>query len=171
MSVEAEFLSYSSKKLAQCCERIESCVAMLTPEQLWSRGSDNENAAGNLVLHLTGNIRQWILSGVGGAPDHRVRDAEFAARSGGDAAELLRGLRGVVDEAIGLFGTLPPSRLMDRMTIQGHDVTVLEAIYHVVEHFSGHTGQIIYLTKAFTQRDLGFYGYLAKPGAGAGKTP
>lgn len=174
MSVEAEFLDYSAKKLDQMCERVEACMAKLTPEQAWHRGSENENAAGNLVLHLTGNVRQWILTGIGGEPNTRDRDAEFAARGEGeqrDLGRIARDLRVAVDAALELLGKLPRERLMERVEIQQHRVTVLEAIYHVVEHFSGHTGQIIFITKAYSGQDLGFYSYLSQPGAAAGKTP
>ena len=170
MTIETNFLNYAAEKLTQLSGRVETCLGKLTPEQIWTRGADNQNAVGNLVLHLNGNVRQWILSGVGGAPNARDRDAEFSARGGESAEALGRSLRESVDAAIGLFRTLPPARLAERVTIQGHDVTVLEAIFHVVEHFSGHTGQIIFVTKMFSGQDLGFYLYLSKPQPHAGKT-
>ena len=77
---------------------------LLTEEQLWTRYGENQNAAGNLVLHLTGNVRQWILSGIGGAEDTRVRDAEFAARGSVPAGELIAGLRGVIEAAVKVIG-------------------------------------------------------------------
>lgn len=161
MSVESEFLNFSADKLAQMMGRIETCVEMLTPEQLWSRTSANQNAVGNLLLHLNGNVRQWILHGVGGQADLRQRDAEFAAREGGGAQELLAGLRATVEEAAALFRGLPAERLLERIRTQGYENTVLAAIYHVVEHFAGHTFQIILLTKQFTGEDLGFYAHLS----------
>ena len=82
VSVESEFLNFSADKLTQLLGRIETCVEMLTPEQVWARTSANQNAVGNLLLHLNGNVRQWILHGVGGQADLRQRDAEFAARGG-----------------------------------------------------------------------------------------
>jgi uncharacterized damage-inducible protein DinB len=163
MTIEADFLKCSSEKLAELCGRIESCLGKLTPEQLWMRGSENQNAIGNLVLHLNGNVRQWILSGVGGAPDARIREEEFAARGGMDAEALRKLLRNTVDAALVVIRTLPPERLAERTTIQGYDVTILKAILHVTEHFSGHTAQIIFITKMVTGQDLGFYSYLSKP--------
>jgi len=142
---------------------IESCVPKLTPEQVWARGSENQNAMGNLLLHLNGNVRQWILHGVGGQPDARDRDSEFAARGGGNAQELFAALRATVEEAVALIRALPPERLQERITPQKFDVTVLGAIYHVVEHFAGHTFQIIFMTKLFTGEDLGFYAHLNAP--------
>jgi uncharacterized damage-inducible protein DinB len=158
MSNEAEFLKYSCEKLTELLGRIETCAAKLTPEQIWMRGAENENAVGNLMLHLSGNVRQWIICGVGGAEDHRHRDAEFDARSGSDALEKLQA---TVAEAVAVLRSLPHSALAEKRNIQRHwDLTVLEAIYHVVEHFSMHTGQIIFATKLLTGADLGFYGYL-----------
>lgn len=158
MTNEEAFLKFSREKLVQLFGRIETCVGKLTPEQIWTRAADNDNAVGNLVLHLAGNVRQWIICGVGGAEDRRDRDSEFAARSG---EESLERLRATVSEAVEALAALPHSRLSERRTIQKHyDVTVLEAIYHVVEHFSMHTGQIIFATKLLTGEDLGFYGYL-----------
>lgn len=162
MTADSEFLRYSCSKLQEMCERVEACVALLTPQQVWQRGGESQNAIGNLLLHLTGNVRQWILTGVGGAPNTRVRNAEFAARGGVAPVDLTRRLRESVDAAVQVISTLPPQRLTERTSIQGYDVTLLEAIYHVVEHFSGHTGQIILLTKAYTDRDLGFYSYLSR---------
>jgi Protein of unknown function (DUF1572). len=162
MTIETDFLNCSAEKLAELCSRIEACLGKLTPDQIWMRGTENQNAIGNLVLHLTGNVRQWILSGVGGAPDARIRDEEFAARGGIDQEALGRQLREVVEAALVIIRTLPHERLAERTTIQGYDVTVLKAILHVVEHFSGHTAQIIFITKMVTGEDLGFYSYLSK---------
>jgi hypothetical protein len=128
------------------------------------RRSENENAVGNLMLHLSGNVRQWILGGVGGAPDHRDRDSEFSDRGGMDARELKARLRSTVEEAVTLVRGLPAERLTEVIRPQGYEGTVLSAIYHVVEHFAGHAFQIIFATKLLTGADLGFYAYL-KSGA------
>ena len=89
MTIETEFLIFSAEKLTQLMARIDACVLKLTPEQIWMRAEANQNAMGNLLLHLNGNVRQWILHSVGGQPDLRDRDAEFAARGGDGASELL----------------------------------------------------------------------------------
>lgn len=164
MTLEAEFLTTAADKLAENSDRIEACLTELPPHSVWARDSHNENAVGNLLLHLEGNVRQWILSGIGAAPDLRDRPSEFSARTGGTAAVLLAKLRGTVGEAVALIRALPHERLAEPVSIQGYDTTVLSAIFHVVEHFSGHTYQIILLTKRFTGKDLGFYSYLDKTG-------
>ena len=164
MTLEADFLTSAADKLAENLDRINTCLTELPPHSLWARDSENENAVGNLLLHLEGNVRQWILSGIGAAPDERDRPSEFSARTGASASVLFAKLRGTVDEAVALIRSLPHGRLAEQVTIQGYDTTVLSAIFHVVEHFSGHTYQIILLTKRFTGRGLGFYSYLDKTG-------
>ncbi|MEO5923754.1 MAG: DUF1572 family protein [Bryobacteraceae bacterium] len=171
MTVESEFLGYSITKLRQESAYIEACLKRLTTEQVWMRGGESQNAIGNLLLHLTGNVRQWILAGVGGVEIQRDRDGEFAARGGMGPGELTADLQVAVEGAVRIIQALPAGRLVERVNIQGHEVSVLEAIYHVVEHFSGHTGQVILLTKSFTDSDMGFYGYLNSPGGAAGRKP
>src|SRR5579863_8012357 len=103
MTVSTEFLNFSADKLTELMSRIETCVQNLTPEQVWMRANSNQNAVGNLLLHLNGNVRQWILHGVGGQSYLRDRDAEFAAREGAGASELLARLRATVEEAAALL--------------------------------------------------------------------
>jgi uncharacterized damage-inducible protein DinB len=170
VKVEQIFVQASSKKLDQLLSRIRDCVNKLEPDEIWARGHENENAIGNLVLHLSGNVGQWIISGIGGAPDTRERDTEFAARGGMETAELLGRLESAVKEAIVVIGRVTPERLTQRVVIQKYDLTVLEAIFHVVEHFAQHTGQIIFATKMLTGEDLGFYKHL-KASAHREKTP
>jgi uncharacterized damage-inducible protein DinB len=165
MSVEQLVIEFASRKLRQLEERIEICIGKLADDQLWSRAGENSNAAGNLCLHLAGNVRQWIVHGIGGAPDVRTRDAEFAARGGIPRQELLTRLRQTVEEACRVLDTLPPARLLDTITPQNYQVSVIEAMLHVVEHFAEHTGQIILLTKALTGEDLGFFAHLRGPAA------
>ena len=171
MELDHLFVEFSARKLRQLASRIRECVAPLTPERLWWRASEEQNAIGNLLLHLAGNVRQWIVSGVGGARDVRVRDREFSSRGGSEAAELLERLSAAVEEAATVLEQLTPERLAERVVIQGYDVTVLEAVYHVVEHFSQHTGQIILLTRLAAGSTPGFYRHLEQPGPHGETTP
>jgi len=159
-AIDRLFLDFSAEKLQELAPRIEACLGRLTDEQVWARGQETENAIGNLVLHLCGNVRQWIISSIGGAPDHRQRDSEFAARGGTSKVQLLERLSTTVEEAVAVIRALPAERLAERRVIQGYEVSVLEAIYHVVEHFSMHAGQIIFITKMLTSADLAFYRHL-----------
>lgn len=155
-----DFLRVSRHQLDTRRRRIEACLDRLTDAQIWTRRHDVENAPGNLVLHLCGNVEQWVVGGVGGKAVTRDRDAEFARREPLPAAALAARLRAVLRAADAVLETLTPDDLARPRTIQGYDVTVLHAIYHVVEHFAEHTGQIIWATKGITGRPLGFYDYL-----------
>lgn len=165
------FLDFSVRKIEQLFGRIRESVARLSPEQVWTRGSDQENAIGNLLLHLSGNLRQWIISGIGGQPDNRVRDAEFAARGEIAPAELIARLEQTVSEAAAVIRGVSAQRLTETYQPQSYKVTVLEGIYHVVEHFAQHTGQILFATKLLTGQDLGFYKHLNRPATHSEKTP
>ncbi len=160
MSVESLFLRFSVDKLRQFTERIGVCLSKLTDEQIWARGGPQENAAGNLVLHLTGNVGQWIVTSLGGQPDVRDRDAEFAATGGLSADVLFAKLQTVVEQACGIIENLDETSLTRTYAIQTYTVSGVEAVYHVVEHFAEHTGQIIFITKMLTGGDLGFYRHL-----------
>jgi len=161
MTAEELFLDASANKLRQLVGRIEVCLGKLTEEQIWARGHENQNAVGNLALHLDGNVRQWILASLGDAPDSRDRDSEFAARAGWYSAQLAARLRVTVEQAANLILKLKPEQLTKLYSIQIYEVSGVEAVLHVVEHFSYHTGQIIFATKLMTEEDLGFYRQLS----------
>jgi uncharacterized damage-inducible protein DinB len=152
--IGALFLSTSSAKLEQMTGFVTSCMNRLSDEQVWQRGGAHENAIGNIILHLTGNMRQWIMHGVGGAADVRVREKEFNADGGASVAELIQLFTETVQEARAVIESLPPERLTERTSPQGRNVSMLEAIYQVVGHVQQHTGQIIVLTKQMCGADL-----------------
>jgi uncharacterized damage-inducible protein DinB len=146
--------------------KLKSAVAALPADALWWRPNDQSNSVGNLLLHLTGNIRQWIVNGVGGVPGSRDRDGEFSARGGQTAAVLMADLENVLAEVDHILSALTPDELLEGRTIQGRDLTVLEAIFHVVEHFSHHLGQILLVVKMHAPGAIKFYedaGGLAHP--------
>jgi uncharacterized damage-inducible protein DinB len=151
--------------------KIRRCLRDLSEDDIWWRPNPRSNSVGNLVLHLAGNIRQWIVSGVGGRPDVRERPLEFSAQGPTAAAEWDRTrLTTLLDETLqevdAVLAELAPASLLQRTVVQGMDVTFLEGIFHAVEHFSMHTGQIIYITKLRVDVDLRFYeveGGIAKP--------
>jgi uncharacterized damage-inducible protein DinB len=141
--------------------KIERCLEQLTDDQIWWRPNNESNSIGNLVMHLCGNARQWIVCGLGSAPDTRTRDAEFARRDPLPRAELLLLLGSTIADVEAVLRQLDPSTLLETRKIQGSDVEVLEAIFHVTEHFSMHAGQIFLLTKLMTATDLRFYDFEA----------
>jgi len=146
--------------------KIRRSVDALPPDALWWRPNEQANSVGNLLLHLAGNVRQWIIGAVGGAPDVRDRASEFSASEGMPAQELLGRLDQTLDEAAALLARLRPEELGERRQVQGRDVTVLDAVYQVVQHFALHLGQIILVAKAQVPGAVRFYedaGGLAKP--------
>ncbi len=146
--------------------KLRAAVRAMPSDALWWRANATSNSVGNLLLHLTGNVRQWIVGGVGGIDVSRDRAGEFAAQSGADAETLLANLDRVLDEADAVIARLTPADLTASRSIQGRDLNVLEAIYHVVEHFSLHLGQIILVAKLHAPGAVKFYedaGGLARP--------
>src|SRR5258706_6760265 len=142
MSNETVFVKYAIEKLEQYESRVTACVRQLTPAQVCARSASNENAIGNLLLHLTGNVRQWIICGIGGERDARQRQTEFDAQEGFSPEELLARLHGTLAEARAVISGLRAERLAEPLKIQGYDGTVLQAVFHVVEDFSGPTGHV-----------------------------
>ena len=128
--------------------RIEHCLRQLDDAQVWWRPAPEMNSIANLMLHLSGNLRQWIVSGVGGAPDVRDRPLEFADRSGRPRAELLETLRSAVRDADDVISRLTAQRLAQPRRIQGFDANMLAAVFSSVAHFRGHTQEIIHMTRA-----------------------
>jgi uncharacterized damage-inducible protein DinB len=163
--VAAVFLKFSREKLVgQYWVRLCAAVEALSEEQVWWRPNEASNSIGNLVLHLNGNVRQWLVDSFHGTDDGRDRPAEFAAAGGMGAAELLARLGATIELADQVLGRLTAEELIGHYTIQGYKVRGLDAVYQVVEHFGLHYGQIIYIAKSVTGRDLGFYKELTKTG-------
>lgn len=156
-NVESEFCTYGAIKLRDNLRTIEKCMSLLTAKQVWTRPNDASNSIGNLILHLRGNVQQWIVAGVGGREFARDRPAEFGQRDALPIDKILPPLQATVDDAANVIAGLSAARLIERVLIQGYDVTVLSAVFHVVEHFSLHTGQIVYQTKILTGFDLSAY--------------
>ena len=160
---EAFVLESRSYLSGEYVPKIRRCLRELREEDVWWRPNPRSNSVGNLVLHLCGNARQWVLHGVCGQPDIRERSTEFAARDGWGLEELREHMdRSMADVDAGLRALEAtaaghPALLTETRTIQGNTVTVMRALYHVVEHFSTHTGQILWITKARTDQDLGFW--------------
>jgi len=136
--------------------RISLCLKQLDEQDLWWRPNPASNSAGNLTLHLGGNVRQWIVSGLGGKPDFRDRNREFQERGPMPARLLAALLRKSVREACAVLGALGPAELRTLYTIQKFQVTGFQAVSHVVDHFAYHSGQIVFITKLRLGRDLNF---------------
>lgn len=164
------FLSFSRAKLLdQFWPRLRTCVESLSDEQIWWRPNAASNSIGNLMLHLNGNVTQWLVASFDRQDDRRDRPAEFAAKDGISRGELLEKLGHTVELAGQVLERLTEADLLARYEIQGYHLTGLEAVYQVVEHFGLHYGQIAYITKMLRDTDLGFYRELNMTGRAAGK--
>lgn len=167
--LQRAFVEFSREKLKEeywpkICRSIDS----LTDEQIWWRPNEASNSIGNLLLHLNGNMRQWILAPIGGIANTRDRDAEFAERQQQDKAMLRRALDETLKEFDRILAGLTAADLLKTHTIQRYEgITALAAIYHVVEHFSMHCGQVLYITKLLSGTDLEFHRQLS----GWGRVP
>lgn len=157
-SVGRAFIARSRYHLVEdFLPKIERCLDLLDDEQIWWRANEQSNSIGNLVLHLCGNARQWIVGGVGEAARTRDRDAEFAQRETIARDELLKLLRTTMSDVDATLAEFDSERLLESRTIQGVEGSALDAILHVVEHFSMHAGQIVFITKQLTAQDMHFY--------------
>src|SRR5262245_45594946 len=155
---EAEFIEASRVFLRDdYLPKLLHCVNQMSDDDLWWRPNEVSNSVGNLVLHLSGNLRQWIVSSVGGVEFKRDRYAEFAARGPVPRAELVASLKTAVEEVDRVLAQLDSARLLQRINVQKYEVSILQAVYHVVEHFGYHLGQILYVYKLRAGVDPKFY--------------
>lgn len=161
----AIFLAFSRNKLLnQYWPRLKTCVEPLSIEQVWWRPNVASNSIGNLILHLNGNMTQWLVASFNKDEDRRNRPEEFAANGGLTAAELLGRLGATIAEAGKVLNCLTVAELLAEYEIQGYHVRGLDAVYQVIEHFGLHYGQIAYITKSLSGQDLGFYRELNRTG-------
>jgi hypothetical protein len=156
--IPANFLAFSAEKMQDLHSDIATCLGKLTEDQIWHRGGEHENSVGNLLLHLEGNIRQWILHGVASQPDVRRRDEEFTLTPSMDSSAAFGNLTATLTESRQVIATLPPARLTEIIDPQPtgtwRHTTILVAIYKVVSHLEYHVGQVILLTKQMVGTDL-----------------
>ena len=156
--IAEEFIARSRYWLAKEYRvKLGHCIYALPEAAIWSRSNEGSNSIGNLIIHLTGNVTEWIIGGVGGKTFARNRAQEFAQQTGASGADLLAGLEAVLREADAVLAKVTPADLERKIVIQGRDTSVLSAIYHVVEHFAMHTGQILLLTKIHNPGAIRFY--------------
>jgi uncharacterized damage-inducible protein DinB len=159
------FLEFSRKTLLdEYWPRLRGCVESLTDDQVWWRPNEVSNSIGNLLLHLNGNVGQWLVGSFNRTEVARNRSAEFAERDLVSRAVLLDALGATLQDASAVLSRLTEADLLTTLHIQGETVTGVDAVYHVVEHFGMHYGQILYITKLVRGEDLGFYSELSKAG-------
>ncbi len=152
-----DFKEQSVYRISLNYPRIEKCLTMLTEEEVWHKPNSSSNSIGNLILHLSGNITQYILSALGGEADNRVRDLEFSSSGVLDKAGLLDRIKDVSEKAMSIISSISEEHLLKNYEVQGYTLTGTAIIIHVTEHYSYHTGQITLLTKLFKDTDTGYY--------------
>jgi hypothetical protein len=163
--ISSLFLEFSREKLLrQYWPRLRGCVEPLNDEQVWWRPNEASNSVGNLILHLNGNVRQWLIASFNRLEDTRNRPAEFGERQVVSAASLLEKLGSTMRQASDVLSRLTEDDLRTTLHVQGYTVSGLHVVYQVVEHFGMHYGQILYIAKSIRGEDLGFYRELDKTG-------
>jgi len=152
-----EFIDQSLKTMDENTSKIKACMIQLDDKEIWFRHNEHVNSVGNIILHLCGNIRQYIISSLGGAPDVRERDLEFSTAGGFTNEELTAKWQDTIREATMIIARVSPENLLRHRIVQGTEHSGISIIVHVTEHYSYHTGQIIFLTKLYKNIDMGFY--------------
>lgn len=152
-----EFIDQSIHRIDENTKRLMACFEELQESETWTRPNESSNSVGNLILHLCGNIRQYAISSLGNAPDVRERDKEFSARDGYSKNELLQKLIVTLEEAKDVMKDVSITELLRKRKVQGSTYSGVGIVIHVTEHYSYHTGQIIFWTKTLKNKDLGFY--------------
>ncbi len=137
----------TSGELDEALKKIKHCVNQLTDDQVWWRPAESMNSVANLLLHLCGNLGQWIVSGIGGAADIRERQKEFDQRSSTSGTELISQIESAVAEAKNALSGMSAEELLRIRPVQGNDVSGMQAILHSAAHFRGHAQEIVHMTR------------------------
>ena len=155
--IKKEFIKDCIRHLNEYTKRVKTCLDLISEEQVWQKPNEASNSIANLILHLCGNMTQYVLSSLGGKADLRERDKEFSAKGGLTKEQLFKKLSAVVHSVIEEIQTHDEESLLKTRTVQGFEKNGIAIILHITEHYSYHTGQIALLTKLMTNKDLGFY--------------
>lgn len=156
-STTTEIIQNSHLRIDENTQRIKKCLNMISEEEVWQRPNPSSNSIGNLILHLCGNITQYIISSLGNTPDTRERDSEFSTTGGFTKAELLEKIQQTADSAKTVIANQSENNLLAYRSVQGFNFSGIGIIIHVLEHYAYHTGQIAFWTKLLRDKDLGFY--------------
>ena len=152
-----EFIFQAIHRIDENTPKLIACVHELQQDEIWKRPNLHSNSVGNIILHLCGNIRQYAISSLGSRKDIRERDKEFSANGGYSASELMKKLSDTLDEAKSVIQNISAEELLRKRKVQGYTHSGIGIIIHITEHYSYHTGQIIFWTKLLKDKDLGFY--------------
>ena len=152
-----EFIGQAIHRIDENTQKLATCMQELNESEIWKRPNLHSNSVGNIILHLCGNIRQYAISSLGNSKDVRERDKEFSADGGNSGPELVRKLTDTIEQAKNVIQSTTEEELLRERKVQGYTHSGIGIILHVTEHYSYHTGQIIFWTKLLKDKDLGFY--------------
>jgi len=152
-----EFIEQAVYRINESTKRIIICLNDLEEEDVWKRPNSISNSVGNIILHLCGNITQYIISSLGKEDDNRERDKEFAASGGHTRLQLIEHLTDTLDKALAVIKNMNEESLLQKRSVQGYNISGIGIIMHVTEHYSYHAGQVAFWTKSLKNKDLGFY--------------
>jgi uncharacterized damage-inducible protein DinB len=155
--ISHEFICQSVRRINESTQKIVSCLNVMNEKYLWKSPNDHLNSVGNLVLHICGNITQYVISSMSGLVDNRDRDSEFSLRDGPSKQVLGTLLVDTIKQLVSIILQSSNEELLRERIVQGMNHTGIGVIVHVTEHISYHTGQIIFITKFYNNMDLGFY--------------
>ena len=137
--------------------RLKKCLGELTESEIWQRPNENSNSMGNIALHLCGNLRQWVVAGLGEQEDVRERQKEFDERGPLPVEQLLEKIETVAIDIAKVLEHVKAEDLVRDYTVQGFAENGISILVHVTEHFSYHVGQMTYFVKAIKDMDIGYY--------------
>ena len=152
-----EFITEAIQRIDENTKKLTTCLDEFNDADIWKRPNQHSNSVGNIILHLCGNIRQYAISSLGNNKDVRERDKEFSADGGYTRSQLLKKLTEAIDEAKNIIKNSSEKELLRKRKVQGYFHSGIGIILHITEHYSYHTGQIIFWTKLLKDKDLGFY--------------
>ena len=152
-----EIVENAMYRMDESTRMIKKSLSEISEEEIWQKPNASLNSIANLILHLCGNMTQYVISSIGEIDDNRNRDAEFSVNSGLTKAELLHKLEDTVDSVKRVIFDSTADKLIKVRSVQGMSFSGVGAIMHAVEHYSYHTGQIAFYVKLIKEKDLGFY--------------
>src|SRR5262245_59816068 len=123
LQIGAALLAEARNIFAKAMHKIDHCLDQLNDADMTWRPRPEMNSTAIVINHLCGNLRQWIIAGLGGEPDVRNRPAEFADTGKVTVAETRQKLKDRLAEVDAVLAKLDPADLLRVRRVQGFEVT------------------------------------------------